>query len=68
MVWVLSYVQEEVAKAQKNNLLDELSKEKLGVETVEKLLMKMRNELGETAEEQKIEQLRTVEQSVQTQD
>ena len=68
MVWVLSYMQEEVAKAQKNNLLDELSKEKLGVETVEKLLMKMRNELGETAEEQKIEQLRTVEQSVQTQD
>ena len=68
MVWVLSYVQEEVAKAQKNNLLDELSKEKLGVETVEKLFMKMRNELGETAEEQKIEQLRTVEQSVQTQD
>ena len=68
MVWVLSYVQEEVAKAQKNNLLDELSKEKLGVETVEKLLMKMRNELGETAEKQKIEQLRTVEQSVQTQD
>ena len=68
MVCVLSYVQEEVAKAQKNNLLDELSKEKLGVETVEKLLMKMRNELGETAEKQKIEQLRTVEQSVQTQD
>ena len=68
MVWVLSYVQEEVVKAQKNNLLNKLSKEKLGVETVEKLLMKMRNELGETAEEQKIEQLRTVEQSVQTQD
>ena len=68
MVWVLSYVQEEVAKAQKNNLLDKLSKEELGVETIEKLFMKMRNEFGETAEEQKIEQLRTVEQSVQTQD
>jgi len=46
--------------------LDKLSKEELGVETVEKLFMKMRNEFGETAEEQKIEQLRTVEQSVQT--
>jgi len=46
--------------------LDKLSKEELGVETVEKLFMKMRNEFGEIAEEQKIEQLRTVEQSVQT--
>jgi len=35
--------------------LDELSKGELEVETVEKLFMKMRNEFGETAEEQKIE-------------
>ena len=68
MIWVLSYVQEGIAEAQKDNLLDELSKGELEVETVEKLFMKMRNEFGETAEEQKIEQLRTVEQSVQTQD
>ena len=47
-------------------MLDELSKGELGVETVEKLFMKTRNEFGEIAEEQKIEQLRTVEQSVQT--
>ena len=68
MIWVLSYVQEGIAEAQKDNLLDELSKGELGVETVEKLFMKTRNEFGETVEEQKIEQLRTVEQSVQTQD
>ena len=68
MIWVLSYVQEGIAEAQKDNLLDELSKGELEVETVEKLFMKMINEFGETAEEQKIEQLRTVEQSVQTQD
>jgi len=35
--------------------LDELSKGELEVETVEKLFMKMINEFGETAEEQKIE-------------
>ena len=68
MIWVLSYVQEGIAEAQKDNLLNKLSKRELGVETVEKLFTKMRNEFGETAEEQKIEQLRTVEQSVQTQD
>ena len=60
---MLSYVQGGVAKAWKANLLDELSKEKLEIEIVEKLFSKIRNEFRETAEEErKIEQLRTIEQ------
>ena len=35
VAWVLSYVQEEVAEAWKDNLLDELAKRELGVETAE---------------------------------
>jgi len=35
VAWVLSYVQEEVAEAWKDNLLDELAKGELGVETAE---------------------------------
>jgi len=64
---VLSYVQEGVAEAWKDNLLDELSKGESEVETAEELFQKMRNEFGETGEkERKIEQLRTIEQGGRT--
>lgn len=67
IAWVLSYVQEEVAEAQKNNLLNELSKGESEVEIVKKLFKKMRNEFGETVEEkQKVEQLRTIKQEEKT--
>jgi len=56
-----------VAKAWKDNLLNELSKGKSKVKTVEKLSSKIRNEFGETVEEKKkIEQLRTIEQEKRT--
>jgi len=43
--------------------MDELAKEELEVETVEQLFSKIRNDFGETSEEErKIEQLRTIEQ------
>jgi len=45
----------------------ELLKEESEAEMVEELFSKMRNEFGETAEEeQKIEQLRTIEQEERT--
>ena len=63
MVWMLSYVQREVAEVQKDNLLDELSKEELKVEIVEELFKKIKNEFEEIGEkERKVEQLRTIEQ------
>ena len=66
IAWVLSYVQEEVAEAWKDNLLDELLKGELEVKTIEELFSKMRNEFGEMAEEKrKVEQLRTIEQRCQ---
>ena len=44
-------------------MLDELAKKKLEVETIEELFTKIRNKFGKTTvEEQKIEQLRTIEQ------
>ena len=51
MAWVLSYMQGRVAEAQKNNLLDKLSKRESKVETAEELFSKMRNKFGEIAEE-----------------
>ena len=67
IAWVLSYVQEEVAEAQKDNLLDELSKGESEVEIVKKLFKKIRNEFGEIVEEkQKVEQLRTIKQEEKT--
>ena len=67
IAWMLSYVQEGVAEVWKDNLLDKLSKEELEVETAEELFRKMRNRFGEMVEEeQKIEQLRTIEQGVMT--
>jgi len=66
---VLSYVQEAVAAAWKNNLLDKLSKKKSEIEIVEELFGKMRNEFGKIAKEKrKIEQLRTIEQRRKTYD
>ena len=67
MAQVLSYVQEEVAKVWKDNLLNELSKRESEVKTVEELSSKMRNKFEETVEEKKkIEQLRTIEQEKRT--
>ena len=67
VTWVLSYVQGEVAEAWKDNLLDELAKGESEVESVEKLFTKIRNDFGETSEEErKIEQLRTIEQGRRT--
>ena len=64
---MLSYVQEEVAKAWKDNLLNELSKRESEVKTVEELSSKIRNKFEETVEEKKkIEQLRTIEQEKRT--
>jgi len=58
VAWVLSYVQEGVAEAWKDNLLDELAKGELEVDMVEKPFTKIRNNFGETSsEERKIEQL-----------
>ena len=67
MVWILSYVQREVAEAWKDNLLNKLSKGELEVETAEELFGKIKNEFGEIVEEkQKIKQLRTIEQGKRT--
>jgi len=67
VAWVLSYVQGGVAEAWKDNLLDELAKGELEVESAEQLFTKIRNDFGETSEEKrKIEQLRTIEQGGRT--
>jgi len=67
VAWVLSYVQGGVAEAWKDNLLDELAKGKLEVESAEQLFTKIRNDFGETSEEErKIEQLRAIEQEGRT--
>ena len=67
VAWVLSYVQGGIAEAQKDNLLDELAKGELEVELAEQLFTKIRNNFGETSEEErKIEQLRTIEQGGRT--
>jgi len=63
VAWVLSYMQGGVAEVWKDNLLDELAKGESKVDTVEKLLTKIRNDFGKTSEEErKIEQLGTIEQ------
>ena len=64
---MLSYIQKEVVEAQKDNLLDGLSKGKLEMETVKELFSKIRNKFGKTVEkERKVEQLRTIEQGGKT--
>jgi len=48
-------------------LLDELAKGELRIETAEQLFTQIRNNFGETLEEErKIEQLRTIEQNRRT--
>jgi len=55
---LLSYVQGGIVEAWKDNLLDELAKGELEVELAEQLFTKIRNDFGETSEEErKIEQL-----------
>jgi len=67
VAWVLSYVQGGVAEVWKDNLLDELAKGESEVEIVEQLFTKIRNDFGETSEEErKIEQLRMIEQAGRT--
>ena len=67
VAWVLSYVQRGVAEAWKDNLLDKLAKRESEIDTVEKLFTKIRNDFGETSEEErKIEQLRMIEQGRRT--
>ena len=67
VAWVLSYVQGGIAEAWKDNLLDELAKGESEVESAEQLFTKIRNDLGETLEEErKIEQLRTIKQGGRT--
>jgi len=62
VAWVLSYVQEGIAEAWKDNLLDKLAKGESEVESAEQLFTKIKNDFGETSEEErKIEQLRTIE-------
>jgi len=53
VAWVLSYMQEGVAEAWKDNLLDELTKEESEVNTAEKLFTKIRNNFGETSKEKR---------------
>jgi len=67
VAWVLSYIQEGIAEAWKDNLLDELAKGESEVELAEQLFTKIRNDFGEISEEKKkIEQLRTIEQGGRT--
>ena len=67
VAWVLSYVQKGIAEVWKDNLLDELAKGESEVESAEQLFTKIRNDFGETLEEEKkIEQLRTIEQGERT--
>ena len=69
VAWVLPYVQEGVAEAWKDNLMDKLAKGESKVESVEQLFIKIKNNFGETLEEErKIEQLWTIEQGSRTYD
>jgi len=67
VAWVLSYVQGGIAEAWKDNLLDELAKRESEVKLAEQLFTKIKNNFGETSEEErKIEQLRTIKQGGRT--
>jgi len=69
VAWVLPYVQGGVAEAWKDNLMDKLVKGESKVESVEQLFTKIKNNFGETLEEErKIEQLWTIEQGSRTYD
>ena len=65
--WGSHNIQGEIAEAWKDNLLDELAKGESEVESAEQLFTKIKNNFGETLEEErKIEQLRTIEQGGRT--
>jgi len=67
VAWVLSYVQGGIVEVWKDNLLDKLAKGESEVESAEQLFTKIKNNFGETSEEErKIEQLRTIEQGGRT--
>jgi len=67
VAWILSYIQGGVVEAWKDNLLDELAKGESEVESTEQLFTKIRDDFGETLEEErKIEQLRTIKQGERT--
>jgi len=67
VAWVLSYIQGGIVEAWKDNLLNELAKRESEVESAEQLFTKIRNNFGETLEEErKIEQLKTIEQEERT--
>jgi len=67
VAWVLSYIQGGIAEAWKDNLLGELAKGELEVESAEQLFAKIRDDFEETLEEErKIEQLRMIEQGGRT--
>ena len=67
--WVLSYVQRGVAKIWKDNILDEIIKEMLVVQTVEELFTKIGQEFGEFDKESwKVDELRILEQGGRTVD
>ena len=53
VAWVLSYMQGGVAEAWKDNLMDKLAKGEPEVESVEQLFTKIRNDFGETSEEER---------------
>ena len=65
--WVLTYVQGEVAEVWKENVLEEKRQGVLGVELVEELFTKMREEFREFDEEsRKVDELRMLEQGERT--
>ena len=67
VAWVLSYIQGGIVEAWKDNLLNKLAKRESEVESAEQLFTKIRNNFGETLEEErKIEQLKTIEQEERT--
>jgi len=60
-------VQGGVVEAWKDNLLDKLAKRESEVESAEQLFIKIRNDFGETSEEErKIEQLQMIKQGSRT--
>jgi len=53
VAWVLSYVQGGIVEAWKDNVLDKLAKGESEVELAEQLFTKIRNDFGETSEEER---------------
>jgi len=67
--WVLLYVQGGVAEVWKDNVLDEITKGTLAVNTEEELFTKIQQEFGEFDEEsRKVDELRVLEQGGRTVD